>query len=122
MKKTLISASLATLLASAAANAETVGIAFATFDDNFHTVMRTKIQERADSLEGVDVQFEDAQNDVGKQLDQVNNFIASGRRRDHRDPRRHLGSARDDGCGRSGRSSACLRQPPADQRGHPPRQ
>ena len=78
MKKTLISASLATLLASATANAETVGIAFATFDDNFHTVMRTKIQERADRLEGVDVQFEDAQNDLGKQMDQVNNFIASG--------------------------------------------
>ena len=40
--------------------------------------MRTKIQEYADGLEGVDVQFEDAQYDLGKQLDQVNNFIAIG--------------------------------------------
>ena len=78
MKKTLISVGLATLMASAGAKAETVGIAFATFDDNFHTVMRTKIQEHADGLEGVDVQFEDAQYDLGKQMDQVNNFIASG--------------------------------------------
>ena len=29
-------------------------------------------------MDGVDVQIEDAQNDVAKQLDQINNFIASG--------------------------------------------
>ena len=79
MTKTLISVSLVALLSGAsAAAAETVGVSFAAFDDNFHTVMRTKIQEYADGLDGVDVQFEDAQYDVGKQLDQVNNFIASG--------------------------------------------
>jgi inositol transport system substrate-binding protein len=30
------------------------------------------------SLDDVEIQVEDAQNDVGKQLDQINNFIASG--------------------------------------------
>jgi inositol transport system substrate-binding protein len=49
----------------------------ALFDDNFLTVLRNGIQSFADA-EGHDVQIEDAQNDVAKQLDQINNFIASG--------------------------------------------
>jgi len=36
------------------------------------------MMEYAGSLEDVDIQVEDALNDVGKQLDQINNFIASG--------------------------------------------
>jgi inositol transport system substrate-binding protein len=34
--------------------------------------------EQAGSMDGVELQVEDAQNDVAKQLDQINNFIASG--------------------------------------------
>jgi inositol transport system substrate-binding protein len=49
----------------------------ALFDDNFLTVLRNGIQTYADA-NGHTVQIEDAQNDVAKQLDQINNFIASG--------------------------------------------
>lgn len=76
MKKTLVAASLASLMATSAM-AERVGVSMALFDDNFLTVLRNGIQSFADS-EGHDVQIEDAQNDVAKQLDQINNFIASG--------------------------------------------
>ncbi|MCC7319394.1 MAG: substrate-binding domain-containing protein [Rubellimicrobium sp.] len=58
--------------------AETVGVSMALFDDNFLTVLRTGLADYASTLDGVDVQIEDAPNDVAKQLDQINNFIASG--------------------------------------------
>jgi len=77
MKKTLIAAA-ATSLLSTAAMAETIGVSMALFDDNFLTVLRNGIQEQADGMEGVDVQIEDAENDVARQLDQINNFVASG--------------------------------------------
>lgn len=77
MKKTLIAAGIASLMATTAM-AETVGVSMALFDDNFLTVLRNGIQDLADEAEGVDVQIEDAENDVAKQLDQINNFIASG--------------------------------------------
>ena len=77
MKKTLIAASMAAMM-STTAMAENIGVSMALFDDNFLTVLRNGIQEMADGTDGVDVQIEDAQNDVAKQLDQINNFIASG--------------------------------------------
>jgi inositol transport system substrate-binding protein len=76
MKKTLVAATLASLLGTTAM-AENVGVSMALFDDNFLTVLRNGIQAYADA-QGHDVQIEDAQNDVAKQLDQINNFIASG--------------------------------------------
>jgi len=77
MKKTLLVAGFAGLM-STTAMAETVGVSMALFDDNFLTVLRNGIESYAGTLDGVDVQIEDAQNDVAKQLDQINNFIASG--------------------------------------------
>lgn len=77
MKKTLLIAGFAGLM-STTAMAETVGVSMALFDDNFLTVLRNGIESYAGTLDGVDVQIEDAQNDVAKQLDQINNFIASG--------------------------------------------
>jgi inositol transport system substrate-binding protein len=77
MKKTLILAGVAGLM-STSAMAETVGVSMALFDDNFLTVLRTGITDYAGTLDGVEVQVEDAGNDVGKQLDQINNFIAGG--------------------------------------------
>ncbi|HEX9858154.1 MAG TPA: substrate-binding domain-containing protein, partial [Paracoccaceae bacterium] len=77
MKKTFIAAGLASLL-STTAMAENIGVSMALFDDNFLTVLRNGMADYAGTLEGVSVQIEDAGNDVGKQLDQVNNFIASG--------------------------------------------
>ncbi len=76
MKKTLLAAGLAALMGTTAM-ADGIGVSMALFDDNFLTVLRNGIQSQADSA-GLKVQIEDAQNDVAKQLDQINNFIASG--------------------------------------------
>ncbi|MCE2522178.1 MAG: sugar ABC transporter substrate-binding protein [Rhodobacteraceae bacterium] len=77
MKKILISASLIATMASGAWAAN-IGVTMALFDDNFLTVLRNGMIRMADEMDGVEVQVEDAQNDVAKQLDQINNFIASG--------------------------------------------
>ncbi len=77
MKKTIIAAGLASAMSTAAA-AETIGVSMALFDDNFLTVLRNGMISYAESLDDVDIQIEDAQNDVGKQLNQIQNFIASG--------------------------------------------
>ena len=77
MKRTIIAAGVFSLLASTAM-AQNVAVSMAKFDDNFLTVLRNGLVEYAGTLEGVDVQVEDAQDDVAKQLDQVNNFVASG--------------------------------------------
>lgn len=77
MKKLLLASGLAALMGTSAM-AETIGASIARFDDNFLTVMRNGMTEHAASLDGVDLQVEDATDDVAKQLDQINNFIASG--------------------------------------------
>ncbi|MGR3499203.1 MAG: sugar ABC transporter substrate-binding protein [Limimaricola soesokkakensis] len=77
MKKFLMSTAIAVSMAGTA-SAETIGVSMALFDDNFLTVLRNGMIEQAESMEDVDIQVEDAQNDVAKQLDQINNFIASG--------------------------------------------
>ena len=65
-------------LASCAEPGERIGISMALFDDNFLTVLRNSMQEYAGTLEGVQLQVEDAQNDVAKQLSQIQNFISQG--------------------------------------------
>ncbi|PZQ45420.1 MAG: rhizopine-binding protein [Rhodovulum sulfidophilum] len=77
MRKILLSTALLALT-SGMANAETIGLTMATFDDDYQSVMRNKILDYAGTLQGVDVQAEDAQNDIGRQLTQVENFIAAG--------------------------------------------
>lgn len=77
MKKVLISTALVTMMATAA-SAENIGVSMALFDDNFLTVLRNGMSDYAASQDGVSLQIEDAQNDVGKQLNQIQNFIASG--------------------------------------------
>ena len=77
MKKLLIGTALAALL-STAAQAETIGVSMALFDDNFLTVLRGGMQKHADGLDKVTLQIEDAQNDVAKQQSQIQNFIAAG--------------------------------------------
>jgi inositol transport system substrate-binding protein len=78
MKKTLIVAGITAALLSSPSFAETIGVSIANFDDNGLTIMRNGMTSHVESLEGVDLQMEDAQEDVAKQLDQINNFIASG--------------------------------------------
>jgi ABC-type sugar transport system substrate-binding protein len=63
---------------SAAAHAENIGVSMALFDDNFLTVLRNAMQDYAKTQKGVELQIEDAQNDVGRQLNQIQNFVASG--------------------------------------------
>ncbi len=77
MKKIFIATTLAGLMATTAM-AETIGVSMARFDDNFLTVLRNGMVAMAEEMDGVDIQVEDAQNDVAKQLDQINNFVASG--------------------------------------------
>ena len=77
MKKTLLAAGMVALFGSTA-YAETIGASIARFDDNFLTVMRNGMVDHAAGLSGVDLQVEDATDDLAKQIDQVKNFVASG--------------------------------------------
>ncbi|QUX97062.1 rhizopine-binding protein [Marinomonas sp. CT5] len=78
MKKLLLTAITSSLLATSVSAADLkIGVSMALFDDNFLTVLRNGIQSAAKD-QGVDVQIEDAKNGVGNQLNQVQNFIASG--------------------------------------------
>ena len=63
-------------LGSCASPGERIGVSMALFDDNFLTVLRQGMQTHARTLENVRLQVEDAQNDVAKQLSQIQNFIA----------------------------------------------
>jgi inositol transport system substrate-binding protein len=68
--------SLAALAAAISpAHALTLGVSMALFDDNFLTAVRESMKARAAEQHAA-IQFEDAQNDIGRQLNQVQNFIA----------------------------------------------
>lgn len=71
----LLLAAVLPVLSTAAQAAVTVGVSMALFDDNFLTAVRASMKDRARQL-GVAVQFEDAGNDIGRQLNQIQNFIA----------------------------------------------
>ena len=77
MKKYLLGAAISVLMTSSAF-AEKIGVSMALFDDNFLTVLRNGMVEQAKGMDGVELQVEDAQEDVAKQLDQIKNFVASG--------------------------------------------
>ncbi|WP_028734531.1 sugar ABC transporter substrate-binding protein [Rhizobium leguminosarum] len=77
MKKIIIGGAMAVLM-STSAHAGTIGASMAVFDDKFGTLLRNGMEEYANTLESVDLQIEDAQNDVAKQQSQVQNFIAAG--------------------------------------------
>jgi ABC-type sugar transport system substrate-binding protein len=75
MKRMLIALAAATILSSAA-HAEKIGVSMALFDDNFLTVLRNGMADYAKTLPGVTLHIEDAQNDVAKQLSEIQNFVA----------------------------------------------
>ncbi|WP_315925232.1 sugar ABC transporter substrate-binding protein [Mesorhizobium sp. SP-1A] len=77
MRKLLLGVALSALM-TGMAHAEKIGVSMALFDDNFLTVLRNGMVEQAKGMKGVELQVEDAQNDVAKQLDQIKNFAASG--------------------------------------------
>jgi ABC-type sugar transport system substrate-binding protein len=63
---------------SNASGSKTIGVTMSSFDDNFLTVLRNGMSDYAGGLEGVELQIEDAGDDVGKQLNQIENFVAAG--------------------------------------------
>ncbi|UVK43089.1 sugar ABC transporter substrate-binding protein [Mesorhizobium sp. AR07] len=77
MKKLILGVAFAALMSSSAMAAK-IGVSMAKFDDNFLTVLRNGMIAQAKGMSGVELQVEDAQNDVAKQLDQIKNFAASG--------------------------------------------
>ncbi len=77
MKKMMlfVAATLSMFMATGAL-AGTIGFSSPNFDDNFQTVLREVAKDYANS-KGHDMQVEDAREDVGTQLSQIQNFIAS---------------------------------------------
>ncbi|HEY5812503.1 MAG TPA: sugar ABC transporter substrate-binding protein [Terrimicrobiaceae bacterium] len=57
------------------AMAQKIGVSLAYSDDLFLTTLREAMEQRAKEL-GVKIQFEHAQGDIGKQLNQIQNFAA----------------------------------------------
>lgn len=74
MKKLLIAAAVAGSLASPMAHAQKIGLAMAQLD-TFLTILKNGTLD-AGKKAGATVQVEDAGNDVGKQLSQIQNLIA----------------------------------------------
>lgn len=79
MKKLALTLMLGAVLANSAFAEDKIkiGVSMALFDDNFLTTLRNNIESSAKE-QGVEVQIEDAKNEVGTQLNQIQNFVASG--------------------------------------------
>jgi len=80
MRKHLLTACATALclVAPTLARATDIGVAMALFDDNFLTNIREAMAAHAKEMDGVNLQFEDAQADIGRQINQVQNFVAQG--------------------------------------------
>jgi inositol transport system substrate-binding protein len=76
VKRSLLTAAAAVAIATPALADTNIGVTMALFDDNFLTKVREAIKDQADKTPGTHVQFEDAQADIGRQINQVQNFIA----------------------------------------------
>lgn len=78
MKKlTLAALCIAAVSAPLSADTLKIGVSMALFDDNFLTALRGGIEGAAEGLD-IEIQIEDGKNEVGTQLNQIQNFIASG--------------------------------------------
>jgi inositol transport system substrate-binding protein len=77
ISKSMITPLVALSLLSAGTYASTsIGVSMAAFDDNFLTSLREAMSAQGKTLKGVNLQFEDASNDVGRQVSQVENFVS----------------------------------------------
>ncbi|MFJ3370222.1 sugar ABC transporter substrate-binding protein [Pseudomonas sp. NPDC086251] len=76
MKKRLLTCFVAALFTSFALADTRIGVSIAQVDDVFLAQMRDYMAAHAKELPGVTLQFEDAQGDVVRQLNQVQNFTA----------------------------------------------
>ena len=63
---------------SASREQAVIGVSMAHFDDNWLTLLRTAMAEHANQFPDIDLQFADAQGDIGRQLSQVQTFVAQG--------------------------------------------
>lgn len=78
MKKLIVTAMTAAILSAPVFAAPSkIGVTLFSFDDNFLSVLRNNIENSAKEA-GVNLQVEDAKNEIGVQLNQIQNFIASG--------------------------------------------
>lgn len=75
MKRLLLGAAM--LATCSSAMAQSIGVSVAWFDDNFLTSMRQAMAAEAET-QGYDIQFLDAQGDIGRQLSQVQSLAAQG--------------------------------------------
>lgn len=71
---TLLFATLLLLFSQWAAASYRIGVSIARVDDNFMTYVRSGLEEAA-KKDNVQIQFEDAQGDVVRQLNQVQGFL-----------------------------------------------
>jgi inositol transport system substrate-binding protein len=55
-----------------------IGVSMAHFDDNWLTILREAMSDHAAAIPDRTLQFVDAQGDVGRQLSQIQNFVAQG--------------------------------------------
>lgn len=75
-RRTILAVAAAVLMPlSAFAQSTTIGVSMAHFDDNFLTIVRNAMSKEGEAQK-VRLQFEDARGDVGRQISQVQNFIA----------------------------------------------
>ncbi|MDK4742730.1 sugar ABC transporter substrate-binding protein [Rhizobium sp. LEGMi198b] len=77
MLKFLGASALVLVLSSQAYAADRIGVSMGYLTTNFQTLIANGMQDYA-KTKGIDLQVEDAANDVNKQLDQVRNFAAGG--------------------------------------------
>jgi inositol transport system substrate-binding protein len=77
MLKLLSASALALVLSTEAHAAERIGVSMGFMSTNFQTLITNGMRDYAKSI-GVELQAEDAANDVNKQMDSVRNFAAAG--------------------------------------------
>lgn len=73
--KRLVMAFAASVIMTGSAMAQSIGVSMSYFDDVLLAAHRRNIEKLANE-NGVKIQFEDGQGDIGRQLNQVQNFIA----------------------------------------------
>jgi inositol transport system substrate-binding protein len=75
--KHLIIALAASAILMTSAMAQRIGVTLSAFEHLFLVKVREAMTEKAKEM-GVQIQFEEAQGDIGKQLNQIQNFISLG--------------------------------------------
>ncbi|GGE02792.1 rhizopine-binding protein [Aureimonas endophytica] len=77
MKSYLVAAALALSCSASAQGAERIGVVMGMLQTNFQSLIVNGMKDHAGKI-GVDLQIEDAANDVNRQVDAVRNFATGG--------------------------------------------